>query len=82
MKPKISPYTYIYEPHNYNAAPFVPIGMETLVHNNPKKRRTFAEHFRKRYVLGTAFYHYRSWIMWMKYTRATRISAKVFHKHK
>ena len=62
--------------------PFVPIGMETLVHNKPKRRGKFAEHCSKGYGLGKYFEHYRSWIMWMKDTRETSILAKVFHKHK
>ena len=44
MKPKISAYTQVYRPHDYNTAPLVPIGMETLVHDKPKRRGTFAEH--------------------------------------
>ena len=56
--------------------------METLVHNKPKIRGTFAEHCSNGFVLGTAFEHYCSWIMWMKDTRATQILATVFHKHK
>ena len=35
LNPKISSYTYVYGQHNYNAAPFVPIGMESLVHDKP-----------------------------------------------
>ena len=31
--PKVSAYAHIYGPHNYNTTPFVPIGMEALVHN-------------------------------------------------
>ena len=82
VNPKISAYAHVYGPHNYDAAPFVPIGMESLVHDKPRRRKTFAEHCRKGYVLGTSFEHYRCWSMWMKDSRATRISATVFHKHK
>ena len=82
VNPKISAHDYVYEPHDYNAAHFVTIGMETLVYDNPKIRRTFAEHCSKGFVLVTAFENYRSWIMWMENNRATRISATVFHKHK
>ena len=82
VKPKIYVYAYVYGTHNYNATHFFLIGMETLVHNNPKIRGNFAEHCSKGFVLGTIFEHYRSWIMWMKYTRATQISATVSHKHK
>ena len=53
-----------------------------MVHDKPKRNDTFAEHRSKGCVLGTAFENYRAWIIWMKDTRATRISAAVFHKHK
>ena len=56
--------------------------METLVHDKPKRRGAFAEHRSKFFPLGTAFEHYGSWINYMKDTRATRILATVFHKHK
>ena len=72
----------MYVPHDYNAEPFVPIGMETLVHDKPRLRKTFAEHCSKVHVLVTSFEHYRAWIMWMKETKNTRISGSVLHKHK
>ena len=56
--------------------------MESLVHDKSNQRKTFAEHCRKVYVLGTSFEHYRAWKFWMLNTRATRVSATVFHKHK
>ena len=56
--------------------------METLVHDKPKRRCTFAEHCNNGFVLGTLFDHYRACTMWMTDTRATRVSATVFHKHK
>ena len=42
--PKILAYAYLYGPHNYNALPFLPIGMEDLIHKKPTRRKTFAEH--------------------------------------
>ena len=56
--------------------------MDTLMHYNTKIRGIFVEHFSKGFVLGTAFEHYCSWILFMKDTMATQISAMVFHKHK
>ena len=53
LNPKISAYAHVYGPHNYNGAPCVPNGMETLVHNKMKIRGTFAEHCSKGFVLGT-----------------------------
>ena len=82
VNPTISAYAHVYGPHEYNAEPFVPILMETLVQNKPRRRKTFAENFSKVHVLRTSFEHYRSWIMWMKETKTTRISGTVFHKNK
>ena len=80
--PNISSYAYVYGQHDYNAAPFVPIGMKSLVHKKPNQRKTFAEHCRKGCVLRTSFERYCACIFWMINTRATRVSATVFHNHK
>ena len=82
VNPQISAYAHIYGPHNYDAEPFVPIGMESLVHDNPRQRKLFAEHCKRGYVMGTYFEHYRAWNIWMKASQATRIPATIFHKHK
>ena len=75
-------HAHVYGQHEYNAEPFVTIGMESLVHDTPNRRKTFAAQCRKGYVLGTSFEHYRAWKIWMINTRATRVPATVFHKHK
>jgi hypothetical protein len=36
--PNLSTYAHVYGHHDYNKHPFVPIGMEALVHNKPHKR--------------------------------------------
>ena len=56
--PKISAYAYLYGPHNYNAKSFVPISTETLIHEKTSKRKTFAQHCVKWWVLGTTMEHY------------------------
>ena len=56
--PKVSAYAYLYGPHNYNAKPFVPIGMDTLIHRKPSKRKTFTQHCVKMWVLGNAMDYY------------------------
>ena len=43
-----------------------------------KKSQSFPEGF----FLSTLNEHYRAWIMWMKASRTTIVSATVFHKHK
>ena len=86
--PNVCTYTHLYGPHNYNAVPFVPIGIKCMlpfvpigikcmVHDKPAKRKSFAH-----WVLSTSPLHYRCWQIWMKETRASRISGTVFFKHK
>ena len=57
-KSKKSAYAYFYGPNNHNAKRFIPIGMDTLIHEKPSKRKTFAQHCVKLWVLGTAVEHY------------------------
>ena len=61
--PTISAYAHTSDVHDYNAAPFVPIGMELLVHDKPHRNKTFAEHCSKGFVVGTSFEHYCTWII-------------------
>ncbi len=56
--------------------------MEALVHDKPHKRRTYAEHCRKAFVLSTSTEHYPCWKFWSNNTRATRVSGAAFFKHK
>ena len=56
--------------------------MESLVLDKLNRRKTFAVHCRKGYILGTSFEHYRAWNIWMINIRATRVSATILHKHK
>ena len=82
INPKISTYAHLYGPHNYNAVPFVPIGMQALVHDKPQRRKSFAQHCTKGWVIETSPEHYRCWKVWTKDTRSTRISGTMFFKHK
>ena len=59
--PHISTYTHLHGHHDYNAKPFVPLGMEALTHDKPHRRKTFAQHCSKGWVLGTSPEHYKCW---------------------
>ena len=59
INPIISAIAYLYCPHNYNAEPFVPIGMEAMINDKPSRRKTFAQHCSKGFVLGLSPEHYR-----------------------
>ena len=79
----MSAYAHLYQgQHDYNRHPFVPIGMEELVHEKPHKRRSFAQHCKKGYVLGTSFEHYRCQTVWMVDSHNRRTSGAIWFKHK
>jgi hypothetical protein len=80
--PNLLAYAHIYEHHDYTWHPFVPIGMEALVHDKPHKCRTYAKHCTQAVVLGTSTEHYQCWKFWTPTTRATRISGAAFFKQK
>ncbi len=52
LHPYLSAYAHVYGRHGYNKHPFVPIGMEALVHNKSHKCCTYAEHCKKRLSLA------------------------------
>ena len=69
VNPGMSAYAHVYQgQHNYSKHPFVPIGMESLVHVKPHKWRTYAQHCKKGFVISTSFEHYRCQKIWMKDT--------------
>jgi hypothetical protein len=80
--PNILAYAHVYGHHNCNRHPFVPIGMEALVNDRPHKRRLFAQHCRKAFILGTSAEHYQCWKFWLVTTCTTRILGAAFFKHK
>ena len=83
VNPGMSAYAHVYQgQHDYNRHPFVPIGMEALVHEKPHKRRSFAQHCKKGYVLGTSFEHYRCQTVWMVDLHNRRTSGAIWFKHK
>ena len=78
VNPKISAFAYLYGPHKYNAQPFSPIGMETMIHDKPPQRKTFAKHCSKGFVLGSSPEHYRCWNLSTTRTKSTRVSGTIF----
>jgi hypothetical protein len=74
VNPGMSAYAHVYQGQdNYSKHRFVPIGMESLVHVEPHKQLTHAQHCEKGFVIGTSFEHYRCQKIWMKDTHGTRI---------
>jgi hypothetical protein len=80
--PNILAYAHVYGHHDYNRHPFVPIGMEALVYNQPHKCCLLAQHYRKAFALGTSTKHYWCWKFWSVLTCVTQILSAAFFKHK
>ena len=57
VNPGMSAYAHVYQSqHIYNKHPFVPIGIEFLMHVKPHKQQTYyAQHCNKGFVIGTLF---------------------------
>ena len=54
VNPGMLAYAHVYQgQYNYSKHPFVPIRMESLMHINPHKRQTYAQHCKTGYVIGT-----------------------------
>ena len=62
--PNKSAYVHLYGPHNYNVLPYVPIGMESLIHEKPTRCKTLSEHSKKKYLIVTSCENYRCWNLW------------------
>jgi hypothetical protein len=83
VNPSMLAYAHVYQgQHNYSKHPFVPIGIESLVHVKPHKRRTYAQHCKKDFVIGTLFEHYQCQKIRMKDTHDMRILGAVWFQHK
>ncbi len=83
VNPGMLAYAHVYQgQHDYNRHPFVPIGMEARVHKKPHKQRSFAQHCKKGYVLGTSFERYQCQTVWMVDSHSQRMSGAIWFKHK
>ena len=79
---QISSYAYLQRQRDFATLPFVPIGIESLIHEKKNRRKTWGNHVVMGWVLGTSTEHYCCWRLWVKKMRATRISGMVSFKHK
>ena len=48
--------------------------MRVMVHEKPDDRETWAPHAVEGWYIGPAIYHYRCYTVWIKATRADKIS--------
>ena len=64
--------------HDYNANPFAPLGSPVELHVMPDKRKTWAEHTKSGFYLGTSWNHYRCHEIWVSDTKSARVGQTVF----
>ena len=68
--------------HDYNAHPFCPLGAAVEMHVMPSKQKTWGEHTKSGFYLGTSWDHYRCHVVWITDTKHARTGETVFFKHK
>ena len=79
--PNISAYQYLYGNHDYERNPLHPLGCAVQAFIDTNKRRSWEEHSKDGWYIGTSLDHYRSYDVWIKETRAVQNSDTVFFKH-
>ena len=82
VAPNISAYAYHHGSFDYNRMPLAPLGCAVQFHNKPNRRKTFGEHSSDGWYIKTSPEHYRAHVVFVKATRAKRITDTVFFKHK
>ena len=82
VAPNVSAYAYHHGQFDYNRNPLAPLGCALQFHNKPGKRKSWGEHSSDGFYVGPALEHYRCHRVWVKATRAIRVTDTVFFKHK
>jgi hypothetical protein len=80
--PNVSAYAYHHGNFNYNCMTLAPMGCAVQFHIKPNRRRSWDEHSSNGWYLTTSLDHYRCHFIFVKATRAKRISDIVYFKHK
>ena len=80
--PNISAYAYHHGSFDYNCMPLAYMGCAVQFHIKPNRRKTWDEHAGDGWYLITSPDHYRCHWIFVKATRAKRISDTVYFKHK
>ena len=82
VDPSKSAFEILHGKHDYNAHPFAPLRSAVELHVMPSKRKTWEEHTKSGFYLGTAWEHYRCHVVWVRDTRTTSVGQTVFFRHK
>jgi hypothetical protein len=82
VAPTILAYAYHHGTFGYNRMPLAPMGCAVQFHIKPNRRKTWGEHSSDGWYLTTSRDHYRCHYIFVKATRAKRISDTIYFKHK
>ena len=82
VAPKVSAYAYVYGVHDYNKMPLAPLGCAAQCFVSPEERTSFGAHSLDAWYIGTSEKHYRCYNVFIKDTRATRVTDTIMFKHK
>ena len=82
VAPNVSAYAYHHGNFDYNRMPLAPMGCAVQFHIKPDRRKSWGEHSSDGWYLTTSPDHYRCHFIFVKATRAKRISDTVYFKHK
>jgi len=81
VTPNVSAYAHVHGQHNYMRKPFTPMECAIQAHEKPDKRRTWDPHAVDGWNLGTSMEHHRCFKIYVKSTRAERVTDTVLFKH-
>ena len=82
VAPNVSAYSYHHNPFDYNRILLAHMGCAVQFHNKPNQWQTWCEHSSNGWCLQTSLEHYHCHKTFIKAAEQTRISNKVFFKHK
>lgn len=75
--PKVSAWEEVCGAFDFNATPLAPVGMRIVAHEPPEQRPAWAPHGVDGFYIGPALDHYRCYLVWIKTTRAMRVTDSI-----
>jgi hypothetical protein len=82
VRQTISAHSYVHGIHDYNRMPLAPLGCETQCFVDPEQRTSFGSHSLDSWHIGSSADHYRAYKVFMRETRAERVTDTIVFKHK
>ena len=77
VNPKLSAYSYLFGPYDFNACPMAPPGTLVAVHTKPNKRKSWDPHAKRGWYIGPSLSHYRNFRIFLPNTKSEIVSDTV-----